>query len=250
MILGEVIKGIETLNISGDIGIDITGLAYDSRKVGKGDLFFALPGEHDDGHRFIRQAVESGAAAVVCERPGDDFGDERPAPGVALMLVRDSREALARAANNFFRRPSGSLQVIGITGTNGKTTTAYLLKAILEEWGQKVGLIGTIQYLIGDAVYDAVHTTPEAPEFQALLHEMLVSDCGYVVTEVSSHALAQKRVDGTVFKGAVFTNLTKIIWIFIRPWKTILPQKRDSLLNSLTAAQPLLLILMIHGEED
>jgi UDP-N-acetylmuramoyl-L-alanyl-D-glutamate--2,6-diaminopimelate ligase len=166
MILGEVIKGIETLNISGDIGIDITGLAYDSRKVGKGDLFFALPGEHADGHRFIRQAVESGAAAVVCERPGDDFGDERPAPGVALMLVRDSREALARAANNFFRRPSGSLQVIGITGTNGKTTTTYLLKAILEEWGQKVGLIGTIQYLIETRSTTRSIQPPRRPSFR------------------------------------------------------------------------------------
>ena len=101
------------------------------------------------------------------------------------------------------------MRVIGITGTNGKTTTSYLIKAILEEWGQKVGLIGTIQYMVKDVVYGAIHTTPEALEFQALLHEMLAEDCGYVVTEVSSHALAQKRVDGTVFKGAVFTNLTR-----------------------------------------
>jgi len=208
MILAEIIKGIDTLSISGDSGINITGLAYDSRKVKKGYLFFALPGEHTDGHAFIRQAVEQGAVAVVHERPEQHLIDTR-VDEVARIRVKDSREALALAANNFFKRPSESLKVIGITGTNGKTTTSYLIKAILEEWGQKVGLIGTIQYVVKDVVYDAVHTTPEALEFQALLHEMLTKNCGYVVTEVSSHALAQKRVDGTVFKGAVFTNLTR-----------------------------------------
>ena len=174
----------------------------------KGYLFFALAGEHTDGHGFIRQAVERGAAAIVYERPEKDLSDSLT-PEVARIRVKDSREALAFAANNFFQRPSESMRVIGITGTNGKTTTSYLIKAILEEWGQKVGLIGTIQYMVKDVVYGAIHTTPEALEFQALLHEMLAKDCGYVVTEVSSHALAQKRVDGTVFKGAVFTNLTR-----------------------------------------
>jgi len=208
MILAEIMKGIETLDISGDTGIDISGLSYDSRKTDKGHLFFALPGEHADGHSFIEEAVERGAVAIVCERPGLN-SSLKPESGVTFMHVKDSRSAIAFAANNFYRRPSESLKVIGITGTNGKTTTTYLLKAILEEWGQKVGLIGTIQYMIKDAAYAAVHTTPEALEFQALLHEMLAADCSYVVTEVSSHALAQKRVDGTVFKGAVFTNLTR-----------------------------------------
>lgn len=208
MILDEIMKGIETLDISGDTGIDIAGLSYDSRKTGKGHLFFALPGEHTDGHSFIEKAVERGAAAIVYERPGL-YLSGGPGSGVTFLHVKDSRQAIAFASNNFFQRPSESLKVIGITGTNGKTTTTYLLKAILEEWGQKVGLIGTIQYMIKDAVHAAVHTTPEALEFQALLHEMLEADCGYVVTEVSSHALAQKRVDGTVFKGAVFTNLTR-----------------------------------------
>ena len=208
MILEKIMKGIETLDISGDTGIDIAGLSYDSRKVDKGHLFFALPGEHADGHSFIGKAVERGAAAIAYERPGL-YLSGKTGPALTLIHVKDSRKAIAFASNNFFQRPSESLQVIGITGTNGKTTTTYLLKAILEEWGQKVGLIGTIQYMIKEAVYDAIHTTPEALEFQALLHEMLAADCGYVVTEVSSHALAQKRVDGTVFKGAVFTNLTR-----------------------------------------
>lgn len=208
MILDEIIRGIETLEISGDTGIDIAGISYDSRKVSKGHLFFALAGEHADGHTFIGKAVERGAAGVVYEKPGIYLRDEL-GPEVTLIHVKDCRETLALASSNFFQRPSGSLKVIGITGTNGKTTTTYLIKSILEEWGQKVGLIGTIKYMIKDAVYEAVHTTPEALEFQALLHEMLQADCGYVVTEVSSHALAQKRVDGTVFRGAVFTNLTR-----------------------------------------
>jgi UDP-N-acetylmuramoyl-L-alanyl-D-glutamate--2,6-diaminopimelate ligase len=208
MMLAKIMEGIETLDISGDTGMDIAGISYDSRKVSKGHLFFALPGEHVDGHSFIGKAVESGAAAVAYERPGI-YPCGKPGSPVTLIQVKDSRKAIAFAANNFFQRPSESLQVIGVTGTNGKTTTTYLLKAILEEWGQKVGLIGTIQYMIKDAVYDAIHTTPEALEFQVLLHEMLAADCGYVVTEVSSHALAQNRVDGTVFKGAVFTNLTR-----------------------------------------
>ncbi len=208
MILEKIMEGIETLEIAGDTGTDISGLSYDSRKVDKGHLFFALPGEHVDGHSFIGKAVERGAVAVVYERQGFYLSD-KAGPVVTRIHVKDSRKAIAFASNNFFQRPSESLKVIGITGTNGKTTTTYLLKAILEEWGQKVGLIGTIQYMIKDAVCEAVHTTPEALEFQALLQEMVAADCGYVVTEVSSHALAQKRVDGTVFKGAVFTNLTR-----------------------------------------
>ena len=226
MILEEILNGIDTLSISGDTGIDIAGLSYDSRKVSKDYLFFALAGEHADGHTYIRKAVESGAAAVVYERPNPPAAkfafsslnqQERRKGGhggitdhgAVLIRVNDSRSALALASNNFFQWPSRFLQVTGITGTNGKTTTTYLLKAILEEWGQKVGLIGTIQYMTKDVVCDAIHTTPEALEFQALLQEMLAADCGYVITEVSSHALAQKRVDGTVFKCAVFTNLTR-----------------------------------------
>jgi UDP-N-acetylmuramoyl-L-alanyl-D-glutamate--2,6-diaminopimelate ligase len=208
MILSEVIEGINILNISGDPKTEIAGLSYDSRKTGKGHLFFALAGEHADGHSFISRAIENGARGVVYEKPEASPGNGR-SPQLVLIQVRDSREALAFASNNFFHQPSRSLQVIGITGTNGKTTTTYLIKSILEEWGEKVGLIGTIQYMIMDAVYEAKHTTPEALEFQALLHEMLKAGCGYVVTEVSSHALAQKRVDGTVFKEAVFTNLTR-----------------------------------------
>jgi UDP-N-acetylmuramoyl-L-alanyl-D-glutamate--2,6-diaminopimelate ligase len=208
MKLENLISDIDILETSGDTGIDITGLSYDSRRTRPGHIFFAVAGEHADGHSFIPKAVENGAASVVYEKPGD-YLNAAIGKKVTRICVKDSREALALASGNFYGRPSASLSVIGITGTNGKTTTSYLIKAILEEWGWKTGLIGTIQYMIGDTIFDAVHTTPEAPEFQALLHEMLNSGCRYVVTEVSSHALAQKRVDGTIFRAALFTNLTR-----------------------------------------
>jgi UDP-N-acetylmuramoyl-L-alanyl-D-glutamate--2,6-diaminopimelate ligase len=208
MTLENLVRGIDILEISGDTGTEIAGLSYDSRRTRRGHIFFAVSGEHADGHSFIVKAVENGAVSVVYERPGDYFNTLTESE-VTRIRVEDSREALALASGNFYSRPSASLPVIGITGTNGKTTTSYLIKAILENWGWKTGLIGTIQYMIGEKIFEAVHTTPEAPEFQALLHEMLNSGCKYVITEVSSHALAQKRVDGTIFKAAIFTNLTR-----------------------------------------
>jgi UDP-N-acetylmuramoyl-L-alanyl-D-glutamate--2,6-diaminopimelate ligase len=208
MTLEKIVRDIEILELEGGSDIEISGISYDSRMARRGHLFFALAGEHVDGHAFIGKAVEGGAASVVYEKT-DGYPDELKKPGVTRIRVKDSRAALALASCNFYRKPSVTLPVIGITGTNGKTTTSYLIQAIMREWGHKTGLIGTIQYMIGDKTFDAVHTTPEAPEFQALLSEMLDSGCEYVITEVSSHALAQRRVDGTVFKAAVFTNLTR-----------------------------------------
>ena len=208
MILRELMRGIETLRVEGSMEVGISGISYDSRKTAEGDLFAAVRGESSDGHDFIGKAVEKGAVAVMHQGPAVM---RRGAEGreVTYIQVADSRESLAGVANNFYGRPSARLQVIGVTGTNGKTTTTYLIKSILEEWGKKTGLIGTIQYLVGHEVHEATHTTPEAPEFQHLLHEMLLAGCTHVVSEVSSHALAQKRVDGTVFSTAVFTNLTR-----------------------------------------
>lgn len=192
--------------------IEITGIAYDSRKVSRGTLFVAVKGGHVDGRDFIDDAVQSGAAAVVLERAvtGDGFRvTDTKQDAQVFIRVRDGREALACIANNFYSRPSENISVVGVTGTNGKTTTSYLVKSILEAWQKKTGLIGTIQYLIGGAAYPALHTTPEAVEFQGLLREMASEGCSHVVTEVSSHALAQKRVDHTRFTVAVFTNLTR-----------------------------------------
>ncbi|TAN43633.1 MAG: UDP-N-acetylmuramoyl-L-alanyl-D-glutamate--2,6-diaminopimelate ligase [Nitrospirae bacterium] len=208
MKLSGILQGIETEKITGDTGVEITGMTDDSRTLVPGGLFVAVNGEHADGHGFVADAVKKGAAAVLYERP-EAAVPAQENPAVVFVRVADSRAALAAAAANFYGRPSETLQVIGITGTNGKTTTSYIIKAILEAWGRKVGLIGTIQYMIGSEVYAASHTTPGPVKFQGLLREMLQAGCSHVITEVSSHALAQRRVDGTLFRTVIFTNLTR-----------------------------------------
>jgi UDP-N-acetylmuramoyl-L-alanyl-D-glutamate--2,6-diaminopimelate ligase len=207
MKLAEILKGIEMEDIAGNADVDITGISYDSRKTGRGHLFVAMPGEHTDGHDYIEDAVKRGAAAVIHET-GKIF-NAAPGPSVTFIRVRDSREALSIASCNFHGNPSSKLTLIGITGPNGMTTTSYLLKSILESWDKRVGLIGTIQYMIGADAYEATHTTPESPEFQGLLDKMLSSGVSHVICEVSSHALAQHRVDGASFKAGIFTNFTR-----------------------------------------
>ncbi|HSW63828.1 MAG TPA: UDP-N-acetylmuramoyl-L-alanyl-D-glutamate--2,6-diaminopimelate ligase [Dissulfurispiraceae bacterium] len=195
---------------SGSLNAQLTGIQHDSRKVEPGNLFIAVRGAKADGHSFIRQALGKGAVAIVYEQGWPELeAFLRDYPAVAWIGVNDSREALACCAALFHRAPSSEIGVVGITGTNGKTTTSYILKAILEAWQHKVGLIGTINYMVGDRVYAASHTTPEAADFQKLLRTMADAGCGYAVSEVSSHALAQRRVDGTRFRAAVFTNLTR-----------------------------------------
>ncbi|MEW6585250.1 MAG: UDP-N-acetylmuramoyl-L-alanyl-D-glutamate--2,6-diaminopimelate ligase [Nitrospirota bacterium] len=192
---------------------DIKGIAYDSRRLEEGFLFVAVEGEKTDGHRFIHDAIEKGAAAVVHEKetakPETHHPELKETSGIPFIRVKNSRKTLACIANNFYERPSENMTLVGITGTNGKTTTSYLLRSILEDWGKTVGLIGTIQYMIKDRIFPAAHTTPESLEFQSLLKDMLVAGCDCVVAEVSSHALAQYRVDDAVFRTAVFTNLTR-----------------------------------------
>ena len=207
MKIQELLGGIEIIGMTGSEELQVSGISYDSRKVQPGHLFFALKGETTDGHRFIRSALNSGAVAVVHEEALQGMDDLMAA--ASFIRVHDTRKALGLASQTWYHTPSRSLTVIGVTGTNGKTTTTYILKEILEAWGKKVGLIGTIQYMIGEAVYQATHTTPESLEFQELLHHMLAAGCSHVVTEVSSHALSQKRVDGTVFRAGIFTNLTR-----------------------------------------
>jgi len=202
----------------GDIDRDISGVMYDSRDVKDGGLFVAVRGENFNGHDFIEDAIRKGAAAIVyesvqCPVPGTQ--EEKLAalitkhPGVAWIGADDTRDAMAAIASDFYRRPSEELTVIGITGTNGKTTTSYIIRSILRAWGKRTGLIGTISYMIDDTAYDAPHTTPEAPDFQSLLREIADRGCSHVIAEVSSHALSQKRADYTKFRSAVFTNLTR-----------------------------------------
>lgn len=188
---------------AGDVSLPVTGIAYDSRRVEPGHVFVGLRGQHADGTAFVRQAVERGAVAVVAQEP--------PVAGidVAWAQVTDARLALARLAVAFHGDPSRRMRVVGITGTNGKTTTAYLMASILEAAGLRCGLLGTVAYRTGTVTHEATRTTPEAPDVQALLAEMVEQGCGACVMEVSSHALALSRVDGMTFAAAVFTNLTR-----------------------------------------
>ncbi len=181
----------------------ITGISYDSRRVQPGQVFVALKGQHTDGARFAREALARGAVAVVSE-------DQAPADlQPQWTAVHDARLALAQLAVAFSRNPSLEMQVVGITGTNGKTTTAHLMAAIFEAAAIPCGLLGTVGYRIGDNVRDATHTTPESPEVQTLLREMVDRGCGACAMEVSSHALSLRRVDGITFAAAIFTNLTR-----------------------------------------
>jgi UDP-N-acetylmuramoyl-L-alanyl-D-glutamate--2,6-diaminopimelate ligase len=201
MQLSELIANIEVEAVSGDGATEITDLAYDSGRVHHGTLFFCVPGQTRDGHDFGTAAVEAGAAGLVVER---DLGLP-----VAEVRVADARAAMAPLAARFWGDPTAELKVAGITGTNGKTTTAFLLRAILEAAGQPSGLLGTVKQVVGGAEEEVVRTTPEAIDLQATFRRMLDSGDEACVMEVSSHALALHRADSIRFDTAVFTNLSQ-----------------------------------------
>jgi UDP-N-acetylmuramoyl-L-alanyl-D-glutamate--2,6-diaminopimelate ligase len=181
----------------------IAGIAFDSRAVHAGEVFVALKGVRADGAAFVRQAIERGAAAVVSEQPASG------GLGVPWLQVSDGRQALAVLAAEYHRHPSDEMRVIGITGTNGKTTTAYIVASIFDAAGVRCGVMGTVAYRIGDEVRDSGRTTPEASDVQKMLREMVDRGCGACAMEVSSHALSLRRVDATTFAAGVFTNLTR-----------------------------------------
>lgn len=202
MKLKELLNTIECLELHADPETEITGISYDSRTTNPGELFVAVSGLAVDGHRFIPKAVARGAAAVLCERA--------PEQAVPYVLVASSRRALSLASANWFGRPAEKMTMIGLTGTNGKTTSTYLLKHVLEDClGAKVGLVGTIQNMIGDEALPTERTTPESYELQGLFARMAAEGCTHVVMEVSSHALTLDRVAGVHFKVGTFTNLTE-----------------------------------------
>lgn len=202
MKLRDLLNEITVLDATADLDEEITGVSYDSRKTRPGDLFVAVTGYDVDGHTFIPKAWEAGAAAVVCERV--------PESGIPYVRVNNSRRALAVLGANWFGHPADDLTMVAVTGTNGKTTTTYLLKAILEKaGGAKVGLIGTNQNMIGDQVLPTERTTPESFELQQLFAQMRDSGCTHVVMETSSHALYEDRVYGVPFAVGIFTNLTQ-----------------------------------------
>jgi len=203
MKLTEILETVQPLTIEGSTDRDITGIAYDSRLVMPGNMFVALRGVHDDGHRFVDMAIDKGAAAVMFEQ------DCCLSPRATKIKVHDARRTMALAADCFYNHPSQRLKVVGVTGTNGKTTTVFMVKTILEAAGVKTGLLGTVQYEIGERIIPASRTTPESVDIQGMFSQMLGIGCCGVAMEVSSHALDQHRVAGVDFDVAVFTNLTQ-----------------------------------------
>ena len=203
MKLRKIMENINFNLIKGDIDIDIKKIQYDSRKVKKGDVFFAIEGYNLDGHKYIQSAINNGAVAVVCQKDIEDGLD------IVVIKVEDARRALAISAANYYENPSRSMKMIGITGTNGKTTSAFMIKAILEQSGYKVGLIGTIANFIGKKKIHTERTTPESLELHELFKEMVDSNVDYCVMEVSSHSLSLDRVYGIEFCESIFTNLTQ-----------------------------------------
>jgi UDP-N-acetylmuramoyl-L-alanyl-D-glutamate--2,6-diaminopimelate ligase len=201
MRLGDLSQVVPGSVLSGNPAVEVGSIHYDSRKVQPGSMFVAIRGLVADGNSFIDSARRKGAVAVVSELPAQ--GDH------PWLQVPDARSALALLAAALFANPAAALELVGVTGTNGKTTTTYLIEAGLAAAGRKAGLIGTVQYRTGDRVVDATRTTPESSDLQALLREMVDAGCSYAVFEVSSISLALKRVAGCAFKAAVFTNLTR-----------------------------------------
>src|SRR5512142_1657375 len=202
MTLQQLLDGAEVLFHQGDA--NVTGVEYDSRQVKPGDAFVAMKGETTDGNRYIDAALQAGAVAII-----SDSAQEPPRETVAWVQVPNGRRALARISANFYRRPAEKLAVTGITGTNGKTTTSFLMEAILAAAGRKDALVGTIEYHIAGKRIEAPHTTPEALDLNRAFAEALRDGATEAVMEVSSHALDQERVFGIPFAVAVFTNLTR-----------------------------------------
>ena len=202
--LSELLKNVEVLNIIGDAEVEITGVNIDSRRIEKGHLFVAIPGTQTDGHKFIPKAIELGAVAVLCEY----FPNKRE-PGVTYIAVGSTEDWVGEVTTQFYGDPSRKLKLVGVTGTNGKTTIATLLYNMFRKFGHKCGLLSTVCNYIEDKAIPADHTTPDPIELNKLLAQMVDAGCEYAFMECSSHAIAQKRIGGLKFAGGLFTNLTR-----------------------------------------
>jgi len=193
---------LKDILLSTDVDVEVSGISYNSRATKPGDIFVAITGFQTDGHKYIPNALENGAVCVVCERPQENIG-------VPCVVVENSRKALAEMSCNFYGNPTKKFNLIGVTGTNGKTTVTYLVKSILEANGEKVGLMGTNKNMIGDVEYHTERTTPESLELQQFFDDMVKAECTYGIMEVSSHSLDLYRVYGCNYKVGAFTNLTQ-----------------------------------------
>ncbi len=199
----DITKDIEPLEWIGPKHVEVLGMEYDSRAIGAGSCFFALNGAISDGHNYIEAAVAAGAVAVICERMPQSIK-----PEVSYIRVADSHQAMGLIAAAYWGNPSSKLKLVGITGTNGKTTTATLLYELFRALGFRVGLISTVNYRIDDKIFESTHTTPDSLRLQEMLHQMVQSGCHYCFMEVSSHAVVQRRIAGAQFAGALFSNIT------------------------------------------
>lgn len=202
-ILNDILNHIQALQVAGDTSVQVADVCIDSRKVGKGSVFVAIKGTLTDGHKYIDGAVTSGAAAIVAEEQPAAMAD-----GVVYITVKDSAAAAGLLASAFYHEPSKQMRVVGVTGTNGKTTVATLLFNLYTALGHKCGLISTVQNQIGDKVVKATHTTPDPSALHGLLADMHNEGCAYVFMEVSSHAIHQQRIAGIHFAGGIFTNIS------------------------------------------
>lgn len=203
MKLSELISGIETITTAGRTDADILSLGFDSRNACEGQLFFAVRGSASDGHDYIDAAIAKGASAIICEHLPEHINSD-----VAYVVVRDSSAAMGYIASAFYGHPSRKLRLTGVTGTNGKTTTATLLYDMFRRLGYKAGLISTVVYKIDTEERPSTHTTPDAIRLNAMLAEMVERGCDYCFMEVSSHSIVQERIAGLTFAGGIFTNIT------------------------------------------
>ena len=201
--LSDLFVGIKLIHTIGDLSVSIRAIQFDSRLVQAGDLFVAVKGAHVDGHQYIAKAIEQGAVAIVCEDFPSIFSS-----GVVLVQIENTQLNFGKIAAAFYDHPSSNLKVVGVTGTNGKTTIASLLYKTFTLLGYQVGLISTIKYYVGDEEFHATHTTPDALQIQELMAKMVAAGCEYCFMEVSSHAIDQDRISGIDFNGGIFTNLT------------------------------------------
>lgn len=206
MRLSQLLQHVEVHESHGDLAIEAGQIRFDSRQVQAGDVFVAVRGVQSDGHQFIDKAIENGAAAIVCEELPGSFNSAIRIP--QSVIVKDSAEALGLMAAAFYDHPAQQLKVVGVTGTNGKTTITTLLHQLYTALGYRAGLIGTVENRIGTEVVPSTHTTPDAVSLQQLLRRMADAGCAYVFMETSSHAIHQRRIAGVEYAGAVFTNLT------------------------------------------
>lgn len=205
MKLGQLIKNINCKIVQGCADTEVNAVQYDSRKVGRGDLFVCITGFQTDGHKYAKSAIEKGASVIVAEHMAEGMENS----GAAIVITENTRKALALISAAYYDNPSEKINVIGVTGTNGKTTTTYLIKTILDSLGYKTGVIGTIGNMIGKRTLHADRTTPESLELQELFSEMSGEGVSFAVMEVSSHSLALDRVTGVKYSTAIFTNLTQ-----------------------------------------